>query len=48
MRQTDVAPTVARLLGLDLGVVAGRPLVGTLALPETSPRHPVVEERDER
>jgi hypothetical protein len=46
MRQTDVAPTVARLLGLDLGVVAGRPLVGALALPETSPRHPVVEERD--
>jgi hypothetical protein len=32
MRQTDVAPTVARLLGLDLGVVAGRLLVGTLAL----------------
>jgi arylsulfatase A-like enzyme len=48
MRQTDVAPTVARLLGLDLGVVAGRSLVGALALPETSPRHPVVEKRDER
>jgi hypothetical protein len=48
MRQTDVAPTVARLLGLDLGVVAGRPLVGILALPETSSRHPVEEERDER
>jgi predicted AlkP superfamily pyrophosphatase or phosphodiesterase len=48
MRQTDVAPTVARLLGLDLGPVAGRVLVGTLALPETSPPPPDAEERDER
>jgi arylsulfatase A-like enzyme len=48
MRQTDVAPTVARLLGLDFGVVAGRALIGTLALPEKSSRDPVVEERDER
>jgi hypothetical protein len=45
MRQTDVAPTVARLLGLDLGAVAGRPLVGTLALPETTPQRPAAEER---
>jgi hypothetical protein len=30
MRQTDVAPTVARLLGLDLGEVEGRALVGAL------------------
>jgi len=35
MRQTDVAPTVARLLGLDLGDVAGRPLIGILSLPAT-------------
>jgi arylsulfatase A-like enzyme len=30
MRQTDVAPTLARLLGLELGDVAGRVLVGAL------------------
>jgi hypothetical protein len=30
MRQTDVAPTVARLLGLDLGEVEGRALIGAL------------------
>jgi hypothetical protein len=47
MRQTDVAPTVARLLGLDLGAVDGRPLVGVLALPETSSRSPRAEKRDE-
>jgi len=35
MRQTDVAPTIARLLGLDLGDVAGRPLIGILSLPAT-------------
>jgi hypothetical protein len=33
MRQTDVAPTLARLLGLDLVVRDGRPLVGMLELP---------------
>jgi predicted AlkP superfamily pyrophosphatase or phosphodiesterase len=46
MRQTDVAPTVARLLRLDLADVAGRVLVGMLALPETAPRDPVAEERN--
>jgi hypothetical protein len=46
MRQTDVAPTVARLLGLDFGTVDGRPLVGALALPEARPRRPAVEETD--
>jgi hypothetical protein len=35
MRQTDVAPTIARLLGLDLGPVDGRPLIGILSLPAT-------------
>lgn len=30
MRQTDVAPTAARLLGLDLGEVEGRALIGAL------------------
>jgi hypothetical protein len=33
MRQTDVAPTLARLLGLELGEVDGRPLVGILIGP---------------
>ena len=35
MRQTDVAPTVAYLLGLalDTGAEGGRPLVGLLNLP---------------
>jgi hypothetical protein len=33
MRQTDVAPTVAALLGLDFGKIDGRPLVGALGLP---------------
>ena len=28
LRQTDVAPTVARLMGLELGDVDGRPLIG--------------------
>ena len=32
MEQTDVAPTVARLLGVELGEVEGRLLVGALAL----------------
>lgn len=35
MRQTDVAPTIARLLGLDLGAVDGRPLIGILSVPAT-------------
>jgi arylsulfatase A-like enzyme len=37
MRQTDVAPTVARLLGLDLGDVDGRVLVGALKSAATVP-----------
>ena len=35
MRQTDVAPTIAHLLGLDLGDVDGRALVGILSVPAT-------------
>jgi hypothetical protein len=35
MRQTDVAPTIAQLLGLDLGAVDGRPLIGILSVPAT-------------
>lgn len=39
MRQTDVAPTVARLLGLQLEQAEGRTLVGVLRLPQVaSPR----------
>ncbi len=37
MRQTDVAPTIAHLLGLDLGDVDGRPLIGILSVPATKP-----------
>ncbi len=37
MEQIDVAPTVARLLGLDLGEVEGRALVGALRLRGTPP-----------
>jgi predicted AlkP superfamily pyrophosphatase or phosphodiesterase len=33
MRQVDIAPTAAKLLGLELGEIAGRPLVGALDLP---------------
>jgi hypothetical protein len=33
MQQIDVAPTAARLLGIELGDVAGRPLIGALELP---------------
>jgi predicted AlkP superfamily pyrophosphatase or phosphodiesterase len=33
MKQTDVAPTAARLLGVDLGEVSGRSLLGALDLP---------------
>ena len=32
-KQIDVAPTAARLLGIDLGEVSGRPLLGALDLP---------------
>jgi hypothetical protein len=39
MRQTDIAPTIAQLLGVDLGEVEGRPLVGALSLSESSARH---------
>jgi hypothetical protein len=35
MRQTDVAPTIAHLLGLELGDVDGRPLIGILSVPAT-------------
>lgn len=39
MRQTDIAPTLARLLRLPLERVDGRPLVGVLAVPqEVAPR----------
>jgi hypothetical protein len=34
MRQCDVAPTVAKLLGLELGATAGRPLIGALDVPD--------------
>jgi hypothetical protein len=33
MQQTDVAPTAARLLGVELGEVSGRALLGALDLP---------------
>jgi predicted AlkP superfamily pyrophosphatase or phosphodiesterase len=33
MRQVDIAPTAAKLLGLELGEVSGRALVGALELP---------------
>jgi hypothetical protein len=33
MKEIDVAPTAARLLGIDLGEVSGRPLLGALDLP---------------
>jgi hypothetical protein len=33
MKQLDVAPTAARLLGVDLGAVSGQPLIGALDLP---------------
>jgi len=33
MQQRDVAPTAARLLGIDLGEVSGKPLIGALDLP---------------
>ena len=33
MKQPDVAPTAARLLGIDLGEVSGKPLIGALDLP---------------
>jgi hypothetical protein len=40
MRQSDVAPTVAALLRLDLTAEDGRPLVGALAFPVGVPRRP--------
>jgi hypothetical protein len=37
MRQSDVAPTVASLLGLDLGDTDGRVLIGALTSTEGVP-----------
>ena len=47
MRQTDVAPTVAHLLGLliDTGAGGGRPLVGALDLPRKV-AVPIAQERN--
>ena len=46
MRQADVAPTVASLLGLDLGDTDGRVLIGALTTSETVPaRRPQGESR---
>ena len=36
LRQTDIAPTAALLLGFELGVLDGRPLAAALALPAVS------------
>jgi hypothetical protein len=33
LQQADVAPTAAKLLGVELGEIAGHPLVGALDLP---------------
>jgi hypothetical protein len=44
MRQTDVAPTAARLLGLRLDEAEGHALVGALELPAEAPAPPRVEE----
>ena len=41
LRQTDVAPTVARLLRLGLGAADGRPLVGALLPPPPSLAAPI-------
>ncbi len=38
MRQSDVAPTLARLLGASLDAVDGRPLVGALGVTASAPR----------
>jgi hypothetical protein len=38
MRQSDVAPTLARLLGVGLEGVDGRPLVGALEVTASAPR----------
>ena len=41
LRETDVAPTLARWLGVQLGVVEGRPMVGWFApLPVVAPATP--------
>ena len=37
MRQTDIAPPIALLLGLELGDVDGRALVGVLHIPRANP-----------
>jgi hypothetical protein len=36
MKQTDVAPTVAVLLGFGLGALDGQPVAGALALPDVA------------
>ncbi|HET6303712.1 MAG TPA: hypothetical protein VFG80_02945, partial [Myxococcota bacterium] len=38
MRQSDVAPTLARLLGASLDAVDGRPVVGALEVTASAPR----------
>jgi hypothetical protein len=48
LRQADVAPTVARLLGIDLGEVAGRAVIGILSTPVTKRRPPASNETGAR
>jgi hypothetical protein len=43
MRQTDVAPTLARLLGVSLGGAEGHALVGVLEA--AAPAEPETDER---
>jgi hypothetical protein len=38
MRQSDIAPTLARLLGTDLDAADGRPVVGALEVTASAPR----------
>jgi hypothetical protein len=38
MRQSDVAPTLARLLGVSLDAVDGRAMVGALEVTAAAPR----------
>jgi hypothetical protein len=44
MKQTDIAPTAAVLLGFQLGALDGQPVAGLLALPAVAappPKEPV-------